>query len=146
MFCFQYPLCWHRWIYRAFFSMLCTRIGQVAQWTIWKIWPACQCKYFIRFRRKILRHFEVTIFPPFIYQDNHCLRIKILGDCYYCVSGLPEPCMDHARYSCALNRKNTKQEYSRKIIESQNFFSPMQELCWNGSGHDWCYLVSFCLI
>jgi len=29
--------------------------------------------------------------------DNRCLRIKILGDCYYCVSGLPEPCRDHAR-------------------------------------------------
>ena len=32
-----------------------------------------------------------------LYQDNRCLRIKILGDCYYCVSGLPEPCRDHAR-------------------------------------------------
>ncbi|XP_077978185.1 adenylate cyclase type 5-like [Glandiceps talaboti] len=29
-------------------------------------------------------------------QENHCLRIKILGDCYYCVSGLPEPRPDHA--------------------------------------------------
>ncbi|XP_022249893.1 Ca(2+)/calmodulin-responsive adenylate cyclase-like isoform X2 [Limulus polyphemus] len=28
--------------------------------------------------------------------DNHCLRIKILGDCYYCVSGLPESRVDHA--------------------------------------------------
>ncbi|XP_050418343.2 adenylate cyclase type 5 isoform X2 [Patella vulgata] len=28
--------------------------------------------------------------------DNHCLRIKILGDCYYCVSGLPEARFDHA--------------------------------------------------
>uniref|UniRef100_A0A6I8NFV9 Adenylate cyclase type 5 n=1 Tax=Ornithorhynchus anatinus TaxID=9258 RepID=A0A6I8NFV9_ORNAN len=31
--------------------------------------------------------------PP---QENHCLRIKILGDCYYCVSGLPEARADHA--------------------------------------------------
>ena len=31
------------------------------------------------------------------FKDNRCLRIKILGDCYYCVSGLPEPCRDHAR-------------------------------------------------
>ena len=30
-------------------------------------------------------------------QDNHCLRIKILGDCYYCVSGLPDPLPDHAQ-------------------------------------------------
>lgn len=28
--------------------------------------------------------------------ENHCLRIKILGDCYYCVSGLPEARQDHA--------------------------------------------------
>ena len=25
------------------------------------------------------------------------MRIKILGDCYYCVSGVPEPEMAHAR-------------------------------------------------
>ena len=29
-------------------------------------------------------------------QENHCLRIKTLGDCYYCVSGLPEARGDHA--------------------------------------------------
>ena len=29
-------------------------------------------------------------------QDNFCLRIKLLGDCYYCVSGLPEARPDHA--------------------------------------------------
>ncbi len=34
---------------------------------------------------------------PSRMQDNNCLRIKILGDCYYCVSGLPEACHDHAR-------------------------------------------------
>ncbi|BES95747.1 Adenylate cyclase [Nesidiocoris tenuis] len=28
--------------------------------------------------------------------ENHCLRIKLLGDCYYCVSGLPEERSDHA--------------------------------------------------
>lgn len=27
---------------------------------------------------------------------NHCLRIKILGDCYYCVSGIPEIGREHA--------------------------------------------------
>ncbi|MEQ2198211.1 hypothetical protein XENOCAPTIV_009492 [Xenoophorus captivus] len=32
------------------------------------------------------------------YKDEHqCLRIKILGDCYYCVSGVPEPQRGHAR-------------------------------------------------
>ncbi|KAE8750751.1 hypothetical protein FOCC_FOCC002461, partial [Frankliniella occidentalis] len=28
--------------------------------------------------------------------ENHCLRIKLLGDCYYCVSGLPVARRDHA--------------------------------------------------
>ncbi|XP_023240199.1 adenylate cyclase type 2-like, partial [Centruroides sculpturatus] len=31
-----------------------------------------------------------------IAQDNHCMRIKILGDCYYCVSGLPVSRPNHA--------------------------------------------------
>lgn len=33
------------------------------------------------------------------HQEHGCLRIKILGDCYYCVSGVPEPQRGHAR-SC----------------------------------------------
>ncbi|CAN8002696.1 unnamed protein product, partial [Ixodes hexagonus] len=32
-------------------------------------------------------------------QENHCMRIKILGDCYYCVSGLPVSRPSHA-YNC----------------------------------------------
>ena len=44
------------------------------------------------------------LFPIFHYSkrfdrlaaEHHCLRIKLLGDCYYCVSGLPEPRPDHA--------------------------------------------------
>ncbi|CAG5101638.1 Similar to Ac78C: Adenylyl cyclase 78C (Drosophila melanogaster) [Cotesia congregata] len=28
--------------------------------------------------------------------ENHCLRIKLLGDCYYCISGLPVARSDHA--------------------------------------------------
>ncbi|KPJ17814.1 Adenylate cyclase type 8 [Papilio machaon] len=31
--------------------------------------------------------------------ENHCLRIKLLGDCYFCVSGLPERRSNHA-YCC----------------------------------------------
>ncbi|XP_069377112.1 adenylate cyclase type 8-like isoform X2 [Paralichthys olivaceus] len=30
-------------------------------------------------------------------EGHRCLRIKILGDCYYCVSGVPEPQRGHAR-------------------------------------------------
>ncbi|XP_072935592.1 adenylyl cyclase 78C [Epargyreus clarus] len=32
---------------------------------------------------------------------NHCLRIKLLGDCYFCVSGLPARRADHAL--CCVN-------------------------------------------
>ncbi|XP_058793697.1 adenylyl cyclase 78C-like [Phymastichus coffea] len=28
--------------------------------------------------------------------ENHCLRIKLLGDCYYCICGLPVARADHA--------------------------------------------------
>ncbi|KAL3859779.1 hypothetical protein ACJMK2_009973 [Sinanodonta woodiana] len=31
-----------------------------------------------------------------IAEKNKCMRIKILGDCYHCVSGLPTPEKDHA--------------------------------------------------
>ncbi|KAI9544151.1 hypothetical protein NQZ68_005201 [Dissostichus eleginoides] len=34
--------------------------------------------------------------------EHHCLRIKLLGDCYYCVSGVPEPQRAHARHCVEL--------------------------------------------
>lgn len=33
---------------------------------------------------------------PSPFQKYHQLRIKILGDCYYCISGAPEERRDHA--------------------------------------------------
>ncbi|TRY65508.1 hypothetical protein DNTS_021732, partial [Danionella cerebrum] len=40
-----------------------------------------------------------TLFGRFddIAKKNDCLRIRILGDCYYCVSGLPKHIKHHAR-------------------------------------------------
>ncbi|KAM6992794.1 adenylate cyclase type 8 [Tautogolabrus adspersus] len=35
-------------------------------------------------------------------EEHNCLRIKILGDCYYCVSGVPEPQRAHARHCVEL--------------------------------------------
>lgn len=32
-----------------------------------------------------------------VFQENECMRIKILGDCYYCVSGLPDSLPNHAK-------------------------------------------------
>lgn len=46
----------------------------------------CNIHLFLRFDRLAAEH--------------HCLRIKLLGDCYYCVSGLPEARPDHAH--CAV--------------------------------------------
>lgn len=39
---------------------------------------------------------DIDIWPLFV-QENECMRIKILGDCYYCVSGLPESLPNHAK-------------------------------------------------
>jgi len=36
---------------------------------------------------------DIVCPPP---QKHHQLRIKILGDCYYCICGLPEYREDHA--------------------------------------------------
>lgn len=36
-------------------------------------------------------------FCGFFFQENECMRIKILGDCYYCVSGLPISLPNHAK-------------------------------------------------
>uniref|UniRef100_A0A8B9HK35 adenylate cyclase n=1 Tax=Astyanax mexicanus TaxID=7994 RepID=A0A8B9HK35_ASTMX len=46
-----------------------------------------------------LVHMLNELFGKFdqIAKDNECMRIKILGDCYYCVSGLPEFLPDHAK-------------------------------------------------
>ncbi|XP_029004908.3 adenylate cyclase type 1-like [Betta splendens] len=49
---------------------------------------------------RISLHLETELLvdecPCLFLQENHCRRIKILGDCYYCVSGLTQPKADHA--------------------------------------------------
>ena len=42
--------------------------------------------------------YDVSNFDAHMHyvQVNNCLRIKILGDCYYCVSGLYDLRPDHA--------------------------------------------------
>uniref|UniRef100_A0A3Q2QWL2 adenylate cyclase n=1 Tax=Fundulus heteroclitus TaxID=8078 RepID=A0A3Q2QWL2_FUNHE len=46
-----------------------------------------------------LVHMLNELFGKFdqIAKEYECMRIKILGDCYYCVSGLPESLPNHAR-------------------------------------------------
>ncbi|GFU26457.1 hypothetical protein NPIL_393721 [Nephila pilipes] len=54
----------------------------------------CTAQELVRLLNELFGRFDQ------LSNDNHCLRIKILGDCYYCVSGLPEPRSDHAH--CAV--------------------------------------------
>ncbi|XP_039601802.1 adenylate cyclase type 2-like [Polypterus senegalus] len=46
-----------------------------------------------------LVHMLNELFGKFdqIAKENECMRIKILGDCYYCVSGLPVSLPNHAK-------------------------------------------------
>ncbi|RZF48726.1 hypothetical protein LSTR_LSTR015466 [Laodelphax striatellus] len=50
----------------------------------------CTAQELVRLLNELFGRFDQ------LANDNRCLRIKILGDCYYCVSGLPEPRSDHA--------------------------------------------------
>ncbi|XP_013777431.1 Ca(2+)/calmodulin-responsive adenylate cyclase-like, partial [Limulus polyphemus] len=51
----------------------------------------CSAQELVRLLNELFGRFDQ------LASDNHCLRIKLLGDCYYCVSGLPEPRSDHAQ-------------------------------------------------
>lgn len=53
-----------------------------------------------------------------LLQEHHCLRIKILGDCYYCVSGLPEPRPDHAHCCVEMGLSMIKTIRSRLLLLS----------------------------
>ncbi|OWF39366.1 Ca(2+)/calmodulin-responsive adenylate cyclase-like [Mizuhopecten yessoensis] len=51
----------------------------------------CSAQDLVRILNELFGRFD------YLATKNHNLRIKILGDCYYCVSGLPEPRADHAK-------------------------------------------------
>ena len=42
------------------------------------------------------------------HQVSNCLRIKLLGDCYYCVAGLPVARDDHAHCCVELGQHMIK--------------------------------------
>lgn len=50
----------------------------------------CTAQQLVQYLNELFASFDT------LAVENHCLRIKILGDCYYCVSGLPDPRPDHA--------------------------------------------------
>ncbi|XP_071955270.1 adenylate cyclase type 5-like [Antedon mediterranea] len=55
-----------------------------------KLSSQCTAQELVKILNELFARFDC------LAQENHCLRIKILGDCYYCVSGLPEARSDHS--------------------------------------------------
>merc|ERR1719295_1015053 len=51
----------------------------------------CTAEELIRLLNELFARFDR------LASEHHCLRIKLLGDCYYCVCGIPEPRNDHAQ-------------------------------------------------
>ncbi|VVC86175.1 unnamed protein product [Leptidea sinapis] len=51
----------------------------------------CSAEELVRLLNELFARFDR------LAAEHHCLRIKLLGDCYYCVSGLPEAREDHAK-------------------------------------------------
>uniref|UniRef100_A0A670K789 adenylate cyclase n=1 Tax=Podarcis muralis TaxID=64176 RepID=A0A670K789_PODMU len=64
-----------------------------------------------------LVHMLNELFGKFdqIAKENECMRIKILGDCYYCVSGLPISLQNHAK-NCVF-RRYSKSGLTAPILE-----------------------------
>ncbi|GFO36851.1 adenylate cyclase, partial [Plakobranchus ocellatus] len=54
----------------------------------------CTAQELVRILNELFGRFDQ------LAKQNNCMRIKILGDCYYCVSGLPEARPNHA--SCCV--------------------------------------------
>ncbi|XP_068618932.1 adenylate cyclase type 6 [Battus philenor] len=51
----------------------------------------CTAEELVRLLNELFARFDR------LASEHHCLRIKLLGDCYYCVSGIPEARDDHAK-------------------------------------------------
>ncbi|TRY86930.1 hypothetical protein DNTS_002200 [Danionella cerebrum] len=64
-------------------------------------------------------------------EDYDCLRIKILGDCYYCVSGVPEPQRAHAR--CCVEMGLAMISTIRSVRKQVNFDMDMRIGIHSGS-------------
>ncbi|GAV05700.1 hypothetical protein RvY_15792 [Ramazzottius varieornatus] len=79
----------------------------------------CQAAELVRLLNKLIARFDK------LSEKYHQLRIKILGDCYYCISGAPEPRADHAVLCCHMGlsmveaiqavREETKSEVNMRV-------------------------------
>ena len=65
----------------------------------------CTAQELVRLLNELFGRFDQ------LASDNHCLRIKILGDCYYCVSGLPDPRSDHAHCCVEMGLGNSTKKH-----------------------------------
>ncbi|KAA8587644.1 hypothetical protein FQN60_016506 [Etheostoma spectabile] len=72
--------------------------------------------------------------------ENHCLRIKILGDCYYCVSGLPEPRQDHAHCCVEMGLSMIKTIRLGTCLEESSA-SISNRVTWSGESGTDCLLM-----
>lgn len=74
-----------------------------------------------------------------IAKENQCLRIKILGDCYYCVSGLPVSRPQHAANCVHMGLSMI--EAIRFVRISHSCLVPLPRIClpssssFNGSAY-----------
>ncbi|XP_059354292.1 adenylate cyclase type 8-like [Carassius carassius] len=66
-----------------------------------------------------------------LVEEYDCLRIKILGDCYYCVSGVPEPQRAHAR--CCVEMGLAMISTTRSVRKQLNFDMDMRIGIHSGS-------------
>ncbi|KAK3101048.1 hypothetical protein FSP39_000561 [Pinctada imbricata] len=57
-----------------------------------KLSSQCTAQELVKILNELFGRFDM------LAKRNRCLRIKILGDCYYCVSGLPVEQADHAKH------------------------------------------------
>lgn len=55
-----------------------------------KISSGCSAQLLVETLNELFGRFDKAA------QKNHCLRIKILGDCYYCICGIPDKSDKHA--------------------------------------------------
>jgi hypothetical protein len=91
---FQHPFCRHLRLYIIISPMHSGRADQNVEWTF------CTVKYFIHYSMKTFFYLIKSIIAhrfDKLASEHFCLRIKLLGDCYYCVCGVPDPRPDHAQ-------------------------------------------------
>uniref|UniRef100_A0A1B6EMX3 adenylate cyclase n=1 Tax=Cuerna arida TaxID=1464854 RepID=A0A1B6EMX3_9HEMI len=81
------PHQFHR-IYLHCYENVSILFADIKGFTAWA--SQCSAQELVRVLNDLFAKFDK------LATENHCLRIKLLGDCYYCVSGLPKPRADHA--------------------------------------------------